>query len=78
MRAQLLTKGVKNVDENDEMLESFQKDQKERRVLRTPLSWLRRVSQVLRPDSERGHRDASNGPVAIKNDIDMAENDIDH
>ena len=30
MRAQLLTKGVKNVDENDEMLESFQKNQKER------------------------------------------------
>ena len=28
MRAQLLTKGVENVDENDEMLESFQKDKK--------------------------------------------------
>ena len=46
MRAQLLTKGVENVNKNDEMLESFQKDEKERRVLRTPLSRLGRVSQV--------------------------------
>ena len=46
MRAQPLTKGVEHVDKNDEMLESFQKDQKERRVLRTPLSRIGRVSQI--------------------------------
>ena len=44
MRAQLLTKGVEHVNKDDKMLESFQKEQKERRVLRTPLSRLGRVS----------------------------------
>ena len=63
MRAQLLTKGVENVDKNNEMLESFQKDQKERRVLRTPLSRLGRVSQVFASEGPFGQHPTFNADL---------------